>query len=540
MKMLNQPRNILLRVLGFVGRYPLSFIILPSVWFFSFYPPFWKSSDVLCQLGAPFVADNVLLVPPIYCVLGRLPFWAADTLVAGSAPDIFSSQHPSLWAVYALVACQHIGLWLAIWYFIRTLSASEIARGVVVLLLASIASFYSFAHTAGAEATTAITWFALFGVGLRILRGYGNWQNWLIYFFLLYICIGSRHVSGLILGWLPATAMTLAAFQFFGRRSKRFPATLFFAKIAAIAFVLSSMSLVLEQATVSAMCQHFGLVQRPMEGRTLCERIGSFLDPLSFEEKEKVAQRAAQHTRDPEVRLAIDSLITVGTYYAGSDTTIAQTVRRRGLSGDQLQAEVDRITLDAAICFYQTFDSRLIQKIFDDVVRGFYPMNDQGIAMTGPKATFASLASIAKNPQDWANISSLAIFRPSMANASLERAYHDNFIRHWRFIPLGVWCFLFAAIGTWRAVNGKLTFEVAIVALSIFGIGFAVYGATCACNLSQPRYVLPLWVGIVASGCILIAGRSLDPLDARRTGHTEDEIDFEDRGAPMDKNSAFT
>jgi hypothetical protein len=34
-----------------------------------------------------------------------------------------------------------------------------------------------------------------------------------------------------------------------------------------------------------------------------------------------------------------------------------------------------------------------------------------------------------------------------------------------------------------------------------------VYGVTCVCNLSQPRYVLPLWVGTVASGCILIAGR---------------------------------
>lgn len=515
MKMLNQLREILLRALGFVGRHPLPFLILPSVWFFSLYPPFWKGSDVLCELGAPFFADNVLLVPPIYCVLGRLPFWATDILLAGSAPDIFSSQHPSLWAVYALVACQHIGLWLAIWYFIGAFPTSDIARGVVVLLLASIASFYSFAHTAGAEATTTITWFALFGVGLRILRGHGNWKNWLIYLFLLYICIGSRHVSGLILGWLPATSLTLAAYKFFGSRDKDFPSSFFFTKIASIAFVLSVMSLGLEKATVSAMCHRFGLVQRRMEGRTLCERIGSFLDPLSIEEKEQVAQRAAEHTKDREVMLAIDSLITVGTYYAGSNAAIAQIVQRKGLSGDKLEAEVDRITLEAAICFYETLDSRLIRKIFDDVVRGFYPLNDQGIAMTGPKATYASLASIAQHPQDWANISSLLIFKPSVADATLEGAYHDNYIRHWRFIPLGVWCLLFAAIGTWRTVKGKLSFELVIIALSTFGIGFAVYIATCACNVSQPRYVLPLWVGIVASGCILLAGRSLAALDTQ-------------------------
>jgi hypothetical protein len=504
-------QSILIRALRFIGRYPLSVLLLPSVWFFSFYLPFWKSSDVLCQLGAPISADNVLLVPPIYCVLGRLPFWVTDTLIDGWSPDIFSSQHPSLRAVYALVTCQHIGLWLALWYFIGALSTSDIARGVVVLLLVSIASFYSFAHTAGAEATTAITWFALFGVGLRILRGQENWKNWLIYFFTLLICIGSRHVSGLILGWLPATALILAAFRIFRNEDKRFSAGSSLVRTASIALVLSTMSLALEQSIVSAICHDFGIVQRQMQGRTLCERIGSFLDPLSSGEKEQAAHRAAGYTQDPEVRLAIDSLATVGTYYTGSNAVIAQTVQRRGLSGEKLQAEVDRITLEATICFYRTFDWRLIRKIVEDVVRGFYPMNDQGIALTGPKATYASLGSIEKNPKDWADISSLALFEPAVANATLERGYHDNYIRHWRFMPLGVWCLLFTAIGGWRAVQRKLTSELVIVAVCIFGIGFAVHIATCICNTSQPRYVLPLLVGIVASGCILIAGRGLAP-----------------------------
>jgi hypothetical protein len=514
MTRLDHINSILIRTLRFIGLHPLSFLILPSVWFFSFYLPFWKSSDVLCQLGAPFCADNVLLVPPIYCVLGRLPFWVTDTLVAGSSPGIFLSQHPSLGALYALVMCQHVGLWLALWYFIGALSISEVARGIIVLLLASIASFYSFAHTAGAEATTAITWFALFGVGLRILRGRENWKNWLIYFFTLLICIGSRHVSGLILGWLPATALILAVFRFFRDRDKRFSAAFSLLRTGSIALILSTMSLALEQLIVSAICHDFGIVQRQMQGRTLCERIGSFLDPLSFAVKEQVAHRAARYTKDPEVRLAIDSLATVGTYYAGSNAVIAQTVQRRGVSGDKLQAEVDRIALEAAICFYRTLDWRLIRKIVEDVVRGFYPLNDQAIALTGPKATYASLGSIEKDPQDWADIRSLAIFEPAVADATLKRGYHDKYIRHWRFIPLGVWCLLFTAIGGWRAGRRKLTSELVLVAVCMFGIGFAVHIATCVCNVSQPRYVLPLWVGIVASGCILIAGRSLAPLTA--------------------------
>lgn len=496
---------MVLGVLRFIGRRPLPVLALPSVWFLTFYLPFWKSSDVLCQLGAPFAADTVLLVPPIYCILGRLLFWVADTLVAGSSPDIFSSQHPSLGAVYTLIVCQHISLWLALWYFVSGLAASETARGVVVLLLSSIASFYSFAHTAGAEATTAVTWFALFGVGLRVLRGQSNWKNWLIYVFVLLLCIGSRHVSGLMLGWLPATALLLATFRFFRRRETHFSAALPLLTTAMIALALSIVSLVVEQSIVSTICRHFGFVERPMQGRTLCERIGSCLDLLSPAEKEAAARRAAVHTRDPEVKLAIDYLITVGTYYQGSDLAIAETVQKRGFSGERLQAEVDRITLEAAICFYRTFDARLIQKIVEDVVRGFYPTNDDAIALTGAKATYASLASIEKHPKDWATIRSLLFFEPAVANRTLERAYHDNYLRHWRFMPLGVWCLLFAAIGGWRAVRRQLAPELLIVAICMFGIGLAVYIATCVCNTSQPRYVLPLWVGIMAAGCVLIA-----------------------------------
>ena len=142
--------------LELIGRHPLPVLMLPSIWFFIYYLPFWKSSDVLCQLGDPFTSGNILLVPPIYCILGRIPFWLTDTLLLGSSPSIFSFQHPSLAAVYALIVCQHAGLWLALRYFVMAVPASEAGRGAITILLASIASFYSFAHAAGAEATTAL------------------------------------------------------------------------------------------------------------------------------------------------------------------------------------------------------------------------------------------------------------------------------------------------------------------------------------------------------------------------------------------------
>jgi hypothetical protein len=505
--------GVLSRGLELIGRHPFPILILPSIWYLILYLPFWKSSDVLCQLGDPFTSENTLLVPPVYCLVGRIPFWLTDTLLLGSAPNLFSIQHPSLAAVYALIICQHAGLWLALRYFVVSLPASAAGRGAITILLASVASFYSFAHTAGAEATTAITWFTLFGVGLRVFNNEATWKTWLVYVLILLLCIGSRHVSALLLGWMPVTAFLLFGFRLWGRKESS--SAPLFARVAGIALLLSALVLGMEKAIVWAMCENFGVIQREMVGRTLCERIGSFLNSLSPAEKERVERQVSKADDQPDLKLAIDSLIRVGTYYEGSNEVIAQSLREQGLGGEKLRAEVDKITLQAAMRFYRTFDPRLIRIIVMDVLKGFYPTNDQGIALTGPKATFYSVEDIEKNPAAWAHLRSLLFFEPAIAQGTLERAFHDNMIRHWRFMPIAVWCLLFAMIGAWRTVRGKLSVDLAIVAACIFGISLAIYVATCICNLSQPRYVLPLWVGTIAAGCILIAGTRINPQSGR-------------------------
>jgi hypothetical protein len=211
------------------------------------------------------------------------------------------------------------------------------------------------------------------------------------------------------------------------------------------------------------------------------------------------------------VKLAMDSMVRVGTFYEGTNLIIAQDLSKRGLRGEELKSEVDKTALKAALRFYQTYDPRLLKIILTDIARGFYPTNDQGIALTGPKATYYSVEDIEKDPEAWTALRSLSLFEPAVAQRTLERAFHDNFIRHWRFIPVGVWGFLFATIGVWRTVRGKMSMDLALAAACVFGIGLAVYLATCICNLSQPRYVLPLWVGTIASGCILIAGNWIGP-----------------------------
>ncbi len=495
------------RLLAWIGRHPLYILILPSLWFFAFYLPFWKDVDVLDELVWGFTEMNLLLAPPLYCVLGRIPFWITDTLLFGTSPSILSPQHPSLAAVYALVFCQHVLLWLSLRYFLFSLPASETGRGAITLLLASVASFYAFAHTAGPESTVPVSWFFLFGIGLRILGGRGTWRTWLFYFLILLFSIGSRHISGFLLGWLPTTAVVLGVHR--SIQTGRFQKALPMVKTAGLALGLSILCLLSEQTFVTVMCNHFGVVQRRTMGRTLSDRIGSYLDSLKPEAKERAAQHAAALTNDADVKAAIGAFKDIGTYHKGTDEFIAQFLRGRGLTGQSLEVERDRITLEGVMCYYRIWDPKLIQIILRDIGKGFYPTNDQGIAMTGAKATFDSLGPIREDAPSWKGLQGLLIFQPAVAQATLDRAFHDLFIRHWRFLPVGAWFLLFLIVGIWRLARGQLSSSLALIGLCIFGIGLVTYAANCVCNYSMPRYVLPLLVAVFATGAIfLVAERS--------------------------------
>jgi hypothetical protein len=504
------------RVLAWVGRHPLAILVLPSLWFFAFYLPFWKDVDVLDELVWGFTEMNVLLAPPLYCVLGRIPFWIADTLYHGSSPSILSPQHPSLIAVYFLILCQHVGLWFSLRYFVFSVPSSEFGRGGITLLLASIASFYAFAHTAGPESTIAIGWFCLFGVGLRILEGTSSWKTWLLYFLILLFSIGSRHISGFLLGWLPTTAFVLALLRFFRASSGRIQNAFPMVKIAGLALSLSVLCLLTEQAFVTAMCNRFGVVQRRTMGRTLSDRIGSYLDSLKPEDKERSAQRAASLTDDSEVRAAIGAFKDIGTYHKGTDEFIAQFLRKRGLSGESLEVERDRITLEGVMCYYRALDPKLIQIILQDIGKGFYPTNDQGIAITGAKATFDSLGPMREDPASWKGLEGLLIFEPAVAQATLDRAFHDVFVRHWRFLPVGAWSLLFLVLGICRLARDRLSVELALIGLCIFGIGLVTYSVNSVCNYSMPRYVLPLFVAVFAAGAVCLAGEKQGQRQGRR------------------------
>jgi hypothetical protein len=500
------------KVLAFIGRHPTPVLVLPSLWFLVRYLPFWKDIDATVQLIAPAYDDNLLHFPPIYSFLGRIPFLIIDSLLSGHAPGIFERQHPSLVAVYGLIVLQHVALWIALRYFLLALPARAVARGAIALLLASFASFYSFAHTCGSEAMTPITYFLVFGAGLRALLNRATWLSWAIYTAALFLAVGSRHINLLLAAWLPGTAVLLMLWSWLpfrashvntaahSRRSRSFPA---FPALTALLCSLAGLGA--EKTVLTTLCQQSGVVERSSLGSAMSDRIATWVDPLPVEEKRALLSSVQRLTNDPLVKLAIQFQIEIGSYDKGTGSALAAALHDRGFDGEKLLVEKDQLITQSSLCFYRTLDPGMVKEILNDFWHGFLPTNDQGIAIAGPKATFFSLERIEQNPSDWTGISELPIFVPANAKTTLARATEDNMIRHWRWMPILAWTLLFIGIGVGRAARGVLPGTYLFIGLSILGIGSLVYAANCVCIYTLPRYALPLLVAVIAFGSLICA-----------------------------------
>jgi hypothetical protein len=524
------------RVLAFIGRHPTPILVLPSLWFLLRYLPFWKDIDATVQLIAPAYDDNLLHFPPVYSFLARVPLFIIDSLLNGHPPGIFERQHPSLVAVYGLVVIQHASLWLALRYFVLSFPAREIARGAITLLLASVASFYAFAHTGGSEAMTPIAYFLVFGAGIRALLGRATWGSWVIYPAALFLAVGSRHINLILVIWLPGTALLLLLWSLLplGRSSPNinlrsrlarrslpacptklpeFTTTGRSLAMTALITVLCTLAGVgAEKIVLDTLCRQFGVVERSSLGSAMSGRIGTWVDKLSPERKRGLLDSVQQLASDPLVKLAIQFQIEIGSYDKGTGSALAGVLRERGFDGEKLLAQKDQLISQSSFCFYRTLDLGLLKEILGDFWHGFLPTNDQGIAIAAPKATFFSLERIDQNPSDWEGIKELPIFVSSTAKATLERATTDNMIRHWRWLPILAWTLWFIGFGIWRAVRGVLPGTYLFIGLSILVIGTLVYAGNCVCIYTLPRYALPLLVAVMAFGCLVSAGSSTDKL----------------------------
>ena len=497
-------RPILQLVIDWIGKHPLIIIVFPSIWLFIRYKPFWKDVDVVAQLIAAPGSLNILHCPPIYSFLARVPFWLTDTLTHGTAPPIFSEQHPSLLAVRALIFFQHVGLWFALRYLLFSVGWSDISRGIAAVLLSSVASFYTFAHTAGSEAVTAVTWITVFSAGIRILLRRAGWRDWIIYSAALLLAVGSRKVNGVLLLWLPIVTLSLRSHWLFARQHGTELKLLL--RTGAVALVISLSIGGIEKGLVLVLCRQFSVIERPTDGATFSDRFETLIAWLSTAEHADFLANGLAKTNDPNVRLAIEAQLKFGSYHLGGEKVIEHALSEQGLSGEVLQAERDRIISRATQCLYQATPPKLFALIAKEFVRTWAPTSDYRVARSGPFATFLFARFLDEMPSRWSDLPRLPMFQLENARPALAAVDRDPFINHWQNLPIALWCLSFVFLGIGRLIRQRLSLQLFVVAVSIIAIGTIADLATCVLAYGQPRYTLPLLITVFVSGSVLLFG----------------------------------
>ena len=164
-------------------------------------------------------------------------------------------------------------------------------------------------------------------------------------------------------------------------------------------------------------------------GRTLSDRVDSFLRQLSPAARAALAQKLIATTSDRNVRLAIEDQATTGSYYQGTGARLEEQLRAAGFNGEHLQAEKDRVILKATLIYLKTLHPVLVRVIWKDFLKGFTETSNFSLA-TDP---FAENAATGKyrldDPDLWSPLNALSsTFLPESA-AWLDRSAADVYLK---------------------------------------------------------------------------------------------------------------
>ena len=427
-------------IIAFLGRRPAIILSLPSIYLLSSYPPLWKDIDANGQLLRPASELNILHYPPVYCFLGRIPFVLTTWFSEGGRrpfPSLFDQQMPPLAGFYLLVIIQHLLLIAALTYVVTALTQNRTLRCLFAFLLASASAFYTHAHCCGSEALSVSATLAVLAAGLSIVRG-ARLTPWVIYGISLFLTLGSRQINLLIAFWLPLTLAFLSLATKFKwcyppDKTKYWTA-------AIIALVVGIATVGLNRGITQVLITSVHDEYRSTLGRTLSDRIATFLDKLPFKERLQLAQKLAARTTNPEVKIAILAQATDGSFYRGSSLTVAEQLNRLAPPGTNIAGERDRVVLTACIHYLMTIHPLLIQLIWRDFVKGSIFVGNTTIAQSPFYANAYPSLDRVRHPELWAGLTGLEALTSVnnlQATLVLDRSQIDPYVLLWRKIPLG-------------------------------------------------------------------------------------------------------
>jgi len=482
-------------VVAFLGKRPAIILSLPSIYLLSSYPPLWKDIDANGQLLRPVSELNILHFPPVYSLLGRVPFALTTWFSEGGrrpVPSLFDPQTPPLAGFYLLVIIQHLLLIVALAYTITALTQNRPLRCFFALVLASTSALYTVAHCCGSEALSVPATFAVLAAGISLVHG-PRLAIWVIYGVSLFLAIGSRQINLLLALWLP---MTLALLSLATKFRWSYPSgkTKYW-KSAIIGLAVGVATIGLNRGIAQILIGAVHDEYRSTLGRTLSDRIATFLDKLPVKERLQLARDLTAKTTNPEVKIAILAQATNGSFYQGSSLTVAEQLGRLAPAGTNIAAERDRVVLAACMRYLMTLHPLLIKVIWQDFVNGSIFIDNAKIALSPFYANAYPALDRTRNPDVWGvlkGLEALTSVNKLEATRILNHSKRDRYVLLWRNIPLGAIIILSFLLGSATRILDKKIPPAVIAGLFAIGTGAVIFGANCVCVYYMPRYTLPL------------------------------------------------
>jgi hypothetical protein len=175
-------------------------------------------------------------------------------------------------------------------------------------------------------------------------------------------------------------------------------------------------------------------------GRTLSDRIATFLDKLPVKERLQLAQDLAAKTTNPGVRIAILAQAKDGSFYQGSSLTVAEQLGRLTPPGTNIAAERDRVVLAACMRYLMTLHPLLIKVIWQDFLKGSIFADNATIARSPFYANAYPALDRIRHPEFWASLKGLEALTSVnnlQATRVLDRSILDPYVLLWHNVPLG-------------------------------------------------------------------------------------------------------
>jgi hypothetical protein len=186
-------------------------LLAPSIWMIATIPPLWRDADAYVQITQDPRVSKFWGHAPLYCYVVKVPLFLGEQWerLRGlpAVPRTIASQ-PAVTdsGIGLLIVAQHLGMSLAVLLFICAVTQIFWARLLLVLIWASNALFYTFAHCVGSETLGIILVLWLCARAVRLVRTREPlWWDWYFVAALLLFCMLTRDLNIGLVALLPLT-----------------------------------------------------------------------------------------------------------------------------------------------------------------------------------------------------------------------------------------------------------------------------------------------------------------------------------------------